>query len=142
MQDDLARSDKITEGKGGGEHIKATKKPTVLFGFCCGRGIPAIDPTEEARGHYTFCPVWQRAVEANEERSRRLYEMPQRPGILGEDPEIEARILDKDPEEVIAKYDRLKKERPDIAEEVMGGEMLQGDAAVLAAGKEDSEWGE
>lgn len=37
---------------------------TVVLNFCCGNGIPRVDPTvrkpgQDVAAHYTSCPIWQ-----------------------------------------------------------------------------------
>lgn len=83
--------------------VTARDDPTTFSGFCCGRGLPKVHEGQAARAHYTYCPIWEAAEEA--ERDRReaeepVFAKPEKPRILGIDREVEAELLGLDPEQV------------------------------------------
>lgn len=128
-------------------HITARHKGPVLDGFCCGKALPRLSEDSRPSAHYTFCPVWQASEDLTRRRREghqdgRVFDSPEKPKILGEDPEVVANLLGLDTEQVIREEARFRNENPAAADDLLGGQILQGDAAVLAAGGKDSEWGE
>jgi hypothetical protein len=127
-------------------HVTAATKGPVLSGFCCGKAFPRQREDSPARAHFTFCPVWQASEDLQRRREEghqdgRIFDAPEKPKILGEDPEVVAGLLGIDTEQVIREEQRFRNEHP-ASPEALGGEILQGDAAVLAAGGKQSEGGE
>lgn len=83
--------------------VTAREDGTTLAGFCCGRGMPKTYEGQAARAHYTYCPIWEAAEEAERERKKadeRVFAQPEKPKILGIDPEVEAELLGIDVEQV------------------------------------------
>lgn len=63
LRNEGRKADGITEGPGH-EYLTVGGDPSTVYGFCCGRAVPAwteaqAKDDENARGHYTFCPIWQ-----------------------------------------------------------------------------------
>ena len=51
----------------------------IVAAFCCGRGLPQIDPrSEDVAPHYTACPTWLAEKERIWESKRRLVEASER----------------------------------------------------------------
>lgn len=49
------------EGGDGDTFLTLAGDPSTIERFCCGDGLPVLDPFEKAGGRdtYTYCPVWQ-----------------------------------------------------------------------------------
>lgn len=96
-------TDGITEGTAQGILVTAKEDPSTFYGFCHGKGIPMVSPDEEARAHYTFCPLWQDAWEARQEGKEITYEMPDKPHVLGMDTERPF-LTDEDALETLSEF--------------------------------------
>lgn len=115
-----------------GELITDRDQGTILRGFCCGPGLPRISSESRPRAHYTFCPVWEAAEQAERderrEASQRAFDAPEKPKLLGVDKEVEADLLGIDVEQV--------PDRPEFAPEMTTG------VAAMEEIAEDPEWKE
>jgi hypothetical protein len=116
------KADAIVEGRQQGRHITARKDPSTLHGFCCGTGIGRVTTEDKGvRAHYTFCPVWE-AFAQMRDRHRgdgRVFEFPERPKLLGRDPEVEADLLGVDVEQII---EIRKRKSAGISPKLLSGE--------------------
>lgn len=95
-------ADSVTEGLQS-PLITARDEASTLFGFCCGRGMPKTYEGQSARAHHTFCPIWEEAERVERERKeadQRVFAAPEKPKLLGVDPEVEAELLGIDVEQV------------------------------------------
>lgn len=77
------RADQIVGGTYSDGLITAAKDPSSYYGFCSGRGLPVVDSVPEGgRGHYTACPIWRDAREAETAaKEEKLYAPEARPDI-------------------------------------------------------------
>jgi hypothetical protein len=139
------RTDSIIEGMVGGVLITDRDHSTVLRGFCCGKGLPRLREDSPPRGHYTFCPVWQAAEQVERERTEAnepIFPMPEKPKILGEDPEVAADLLGLDPEQVMAEEERIEeRHRTHHGTEPLRPEITTGVEAMEEVAN-DPEWKE
>jgi len=127
MQQEDARVDHVQEREITGALITDRDKPTVLRGFCCGKGFPKQREGEPARGHYTFCPIWEAAEAAERQRLEaegRVLPMQEKPKILGDDPEVAADLLGIDPEEMQQKERQFRERHGRPPKEVEDQEAL------------------
>jgi hypothetical protein len=116
-------------------HVTSRRKPTILRGFCCGDSHPRQPGDKRARAHYTFCPVWEAHEELERKRlmgeeGHRIFDAPEKPKILGQDPEVLGDLLGIDPAQVLAEEARFAAEHPTPASSGPGTQTLTGEQAM------------
>lgn len=58
MLQEQGRTDQIVHGKSVNPLLTADSDPNMVYGFCCGKGLPCVTG-EEDHGHHTHCGIWQ-----------------------------------------------------------------------------------